>query len=280
MTLGVAARRSSAVVAEITELDGHHLAMFRLQGGEHAGAIGPGEGETMERLVRMATDLGVPILGVLATSGADISHGVASLHAWGRVARALTQASGVVPIAMVVSGPCLSGPALLLGLADVVVMTADAFAYVSGPGAVRRFTGKEVAHEDLGGSRVHTTRTGLAWTVMDDEEAAVDVALDVLGYFPPNNHEEPPLRATADPVDRDCTSAASVVPPQSSAPYDVRQVVDDVVDAESFLEVRRLHAQSMVTGLATVAGHPVGVIANQPSQMAGTIDVAASSKAA
>ena len=280
MTLGIAARRSSAATAEVTELDGRTVALFRLGGGEHRGAIGPAEGETLERLVHTATDLGVPLIGVLATSGADIVHGVASLHAWGRLARALTQASGVVPIAFVVVGPCLSGPALLLGMADVVIMTTGAFAYVSGPGAVRRFTGRDVGHEVLGGSTVHAVRTGVAWAVVDSEEAALEAALDALSYFPSNNHEEPPVRLSADPVDRDCPAAAAAVPPQANVPYDVRVVIEDVVDEASFLEVRRLHAPNVVTGLASVGGHPVGVVANQPCQMAGTLDVDASSKAA
>ena len=280
MTLGLAARRSSAASAEVTELDGRTLALFRLGGGEHRGAIGPAEGETLERLVRTATDLGVPVLGVVSTSGADIAHGVASLHAWGRVARAVAQASGVVPIALVVAGPCLAGPALLLGMADIVVMTDDAFAYVSGPRAVRHFTGREVAHQALGGATVHAVRTGVAWAVADGEEAALETALDALSYFPANNHEEPPVRPSVDPVERDCQRAAGAVPPQTSAPYDVRVVIDDVVDEDSFFEVRRLHAGSVVTGLATVAGHPVGVVANQPNQMAGTLDVEASCKAA
>ncbi|MDP9071696.1 MAG: methylmalonyl-CoA carboxyltransferase [Actinomycetota bacterium] len=280
MSLGIAAGRSSAVTAELTELDGRTVALFHLGGGEHRGAIGPAEGETVERLVGTATDLGVPVIGVLATSGADIVHGVASLHAWGRLARALTQASGVVPIAFVVVGPCLSGPALLLGMADVVVMTAGAFAYVSGPGAVRRFTGREVGHDVLGGSTVHAVRTGVAWTVADNEEAALETALDALSYFPSNNHEEPPVRLTADPVERDCPVAAAAVPAQANVPYDVRAVIEDVVDEATFLEVRRLHAPNVVTGLASVGGHPVGVVANQPCQMAGTLDVDASSKAA
>jgi acetyl-CoA carboxylase carboxyltransferase component len=280
VTLGIAARRSSAAAAEVTELDGRTVALFRLAEGEHRGAIGPAEGETVERLVRTATDLGVPVVGVLATSGADIGHGVASLHAWGRVARAVSQASGVVPIALVVAGPCLSGPALLLGMADIVVMTAGAFAYVSGPGAVQRFTGREVGHEALGGATVHAVRTGVAWTVADGEGEALETALDALSYFPSNNHEEPPERPSADTVERDCPAAAAAVPSQSNAPYDVRTVIEDVVDEESFFEVRRLHAANVVTGLASVGGHPVGVVANQPNQMAGTLDVEASCKAA
>ena len=278
--LVIAAQRASAATAEVTELDGRTVGLFHLGGGEHRGAIGPEEGETVERLVRKATDLGVPVLGVVATSGADVAVGVASLHAWGRVARALAQASGVVPVVLVVTGPCVSGPALLLGMADVVVMAGGSYAYVSGPAVVRRFTGVDVDHHVLGGPRVHALRTGLAWAVADDEDAAVAVALDVLSYLPPNNHEEAPVRWAGDPVDRDCGSAAAAVPDQASASYDVRVVVEDVVDEHSFLEVRPQHALNMVTGLAAVGGHPVGVVANQPSAMAGTIDIDASRKAA
>ena len=276
----LARKRASAALAELTELDGRPIAVFRLGGGEHRGAIGPAEGETVTRLVRNAVDLGVPVIGLLDTSGADVSHGVASLHAWGQLAQALTAASGVVPIAMVVSGPCLAGPALLLGLADVVVITPDAYAYVSGPAVVREFTGLEVTHDALGGPQVHAVRTGVAWWETADEDDALSTVLDVLAYLPQNNGEEPPARWVDDPIDRDTALAAATVPSRPNAPYDVRVVVEDVVDAQSFLELRGPHAPNMVTGLATVGGSPVGVVANQPSVMAGTIDIDASRKAA
>ena len=278
--LRIAAGRPSAATAEVTELDGRPVALFVLGGGEHRGAVGPAEGLTIEGLVEVAIDLGVPVVGVVSTSGADVGHGVAALHAWGRVARAMSQASGVVPVALVVTGPCVSGPALLLGVADIVVMTGNAFAYVSGPGAVRGITGRDVSHQQLGGADLHALRTGVAWTVEEDEDAALDAALDALSYLPSNNYQEPPARPSPDPVDRRCDRAAEAVPDQATASYDVRVVIEDVVDADSFLEVRRLHAPNLVTGLATVAGQPVGIIANQPSQMAGAIDVDVSSKAA
>src|SRR5680860_744682 len=127
------AQRSAAVTAALGELDGRTVSWFRLEGGKHRGAIGVAEGDALERAVRMGIELGVPVVGIVATSGADVGEGVASLHAWGRVARALTDASGVVPTLLATVGPCVSGPALLLGLVDHVVMTRDAFAYVSGP---------------------------------------------------------------------------------------------------------------------------------------------------
>ena len=161
--LPVAGRASPAATAALRQLEGRDVALFRLDGGKHRGAIGPPEGVTIERLVTLATDLGVPIVGVLATSGADIHEGVASLHAWGRVARQVSRASGVVPIVFAVIGPCTSGPALMLGLADHVVMTPDAFAYVSGPSTVAAMTGRILSHDELGGSGVHRLRSGVAY---------------------------------------------------------------------------------------------------------------------
>jgi len=280
----LSAGRPAAATAELVERPelgpGRRVGLFRLEGGEHRGAIGPAEGEVIERLVRTATGAGVPVVGVVSTSGADVSHGVASLHAWGTVARALADASGQVPVALVVTGACLSGPALLLGLADVVVMTRTSFAYVSGPDAVRRFTGAEVGHLELGGAAVHQGPSGLAWAVAEDEDEALAVALEVLSYLPPNNAEEPPELGTADPVGRDCPAAAAAVPGQANASYDVRAVVGDVVDRGSFLEAWAGHAPNVVCGLATVAGRPVGVVANQPAALAGALDIDGSVKAA
>jgi acetyl-CoA carboxylase carboxyltransferase component len=278
--LRVAAGREGAAEAAVIELADRPVAWFRLAGGEHRGALGPVEGAIVERLVRQALDLGIPIVGVLATSGADVRDGVASLHAWGRVAKALAGASGVVPTVLVVAGPCLSGPALLLGLVDFVVMTDSAFAYVSGPAAVASFTGVEVARETLGGASVHVRRTGVATLVTTDEDAALDAAAAVLAYFPANNVEEPPLGWDGDPDDRPCSVAADTVPRTTTASYDVRAVIRDICDTDSFLELWGPYAPNMVTGLATIGSRPVGVVANQPSQRAGTIDIEASRKAA
>jgi len=274
------AQRSAAVTAAVGELDGRTVSWFRLEGGKHRGAIGVTEGDALERAVRVGVELGVPVLGIMATSGADVGEGVAALHAWGRVARALTDASGVVPTLLAAVGPCVSGPALLLGLADQVVMTADAFAYVSGPDTVTAFTGVPTTRTDLGGAEVHRTRSGLAALVVDDEDDARAALRDVLDYLPSNNIEDPPRSITTDAIDRDCARSATAVPARASASYDVRVVIDDVLDHESFLELRASYAANMVTGLGRLGGRPVGIVANQPCQRAGTLDIEASRKAA
>ena len=273
-------QRSDAVTAALSDLHGRTVSWFRLDGGKHRGAIGVAEGDALERAVRLGVELGVPVVGAIATSGADVGEGVASLHAWGRVARALTDASGVVPTVVAVVGPCVSGPALMLGLVDQVVMTTDAFAYVSGPDTVSAFTGVPVGRTELGGASVHEFRSGVAALVVDDDADAMAAMATILDYLPDHHLDDPPIAIVDDPVDRDCARAATAVPFRATASYDVRAVVDDVVDEGTFFELRARHAPNIVTGLARLGGRSVGVVANQPSQRAGTLDVTASQKGA
>ncbi len=276
----IMAQRSNAVVASIGELDGRTVSWFRLDGGKHRGAIGVAEGEALERAVRLGIELGIPVVGAVATSGADVSEGVASLHAWGRVARALVDASGVVPTLMAVVGPCVSGPALLLGLVDQVVMTTDAFAYVTGPDTVTEFTGVPIDRAGLGGAAIHGTRSGVAAAVVDDDADALSALGALLDYLPDNNLDDPLRLDCDDPIDRECVKAAGVVPVRATASYDVRDVIGDVLDEDTFLEVRARYAPNLVTGLARLDGQAVGVVANQPLQRAGTLDIEASRKGA
>jgi acetyl-CoA carboxylase carboxyltransferase component len=274
--LAIAARRPDAVEADIRVLGGQEVAFFRLAGGPHRGAIGVDEGLTIETLVRRAVEVGVPVVGVLDTSGADITGGVASLHAWGRVAAAMSAASGVVPMVLIVAGPCVSGPSLLLGLADVVVMTADAYAYVTSPASVAAITGTKVDSAELG----RNPRAGVAALLVDDEEAALEAAIHVLAYLPDNNMAEPAAWPTNDPIERRCALAASTVPVSATASYDVRVVARDVLDDGELLELWAGFAPNLVTGFGTVDGRPVGVVANQPQALAGTLDIEGSQKAA
>jgi len=276
----VASGRGGAVTAWLTEIDDRRVAWFTLAGGKHRGAIGPVEGDVLERLVSLALDLGIPIVGELATSGADVHQGLPSLHAWGRVAASLSRASGSVPLILAVVGPCVSGPALLLGMADHVVMTENAYAYISGPQAVADFTGMPTTREALGGAAVHRGPSGLASLVVADVAEARYAVADLLSYLPSNYLDDPPLAACDDPLGRPCRAAADAVPPRPMASYDMRVVVADVLDRESFLEVHPASSPNVVTGYGHLGGVPVGVIANQPSAKAGTLDIEASSKAA
>jgi acetyl-CoA carboxylase carboxyltransferase component len=235
--------------------------------------------EVVARTVTAGQEAGVPVLGVLGQAGLGAHGGVASLHGWGEVARALAGASGLVPIVLVVDGPCLGGPALLLGLADVVVMTGRAQAFVNAPETSARITGSKVLDGDLlGGSWVHGTRSGVADLVADDLDAALDLVADLLEHLPPNNHEPAPATLSTNPADRRCDAAAAAVPTDGRTSYDIRSVITDVVDDGSFLELRPRFGTSVVTGLARIGGMPVGVLANQPNQLAGALDIEGSQK--
>ena len=230
--------------------------------------------------MRLAGELRVPLVGELDTSGAELRDGVAALHAWGRLARELVHISGVVPTLLAVTGACVSGPALALGLFDHVVMTEDAFAYVTGPDSVQDFTGVRVSRTELGGAAVHAQRTGVASLVVGDDLAARDALAALLWYLPDHHLADPPRLETSDDAFRSCDLAASAVPQRSTASYDVRVVVRDVLDADSFLEVRPQYAPNLVTGYGSLGGRAVGIVANQPMQRAGTLDIEASRKAA
>ena len=272
--------RSEAVQASLRDLDGRRVSWFNLDGGKHRGAIGTAEGQTIERAVRLAVELGIPIVGRVSSSGADVNEGVAALHAWGRVAKALSDASGVVPIVLLLDGPAVSGPALLLGIADHVIMTVDSFAYVTGPDVVVAFTGVPIDRERLGGSSVHERLSGVATMVVRDENEAMVAVTALLSYLPSNHLEDPPFVFYDDPTDRDCARAAAAVPARAAASYDVRVVINDVLDRDSFLELKSAYAPSLVTGLGRLDERTVGVIANQPMHNAGSLDIDAAQKAA
>jgi acetyl-CoA carboxylase carboxyltransferase component len=272
--------RGTAVEAGLGEIDGRPVAMFRLAGGRHRGSIGPADGATIARCITQAIELRIPVIGILSTSGADIHEGVASLHAWGRIARAIADASGVVPVLLAVTGPCLSGPALLLGMADHVVMTADAYAFVSGPDAVTEFTGVPITAAKLGGQFVHDHHSGIADLSALDEDDALAAIAELLSYLPQSAADDPPRMPVVDPIERDCEIAPTLVPARATASYDVREVVGDVLDDGSLLEVRPHYAANLVTGYGRLGGRAVGFIANQPQMRAGTLDIEASRKAA
>ena len=238
------------------------------------------DADVITRTVQAGLDAGVPVVGVLRGTGGDAFGGVATLHGWGVVARMLTRASGQVPVVLVVDGPCLGGPALLLGLADVVILTDDAVAYVSEPAAVARITAVDVSEQALGGAAVHAAQSGVAHVVAPDLPEALAVAADLLDHLPPNHHEPPPVGATTDPFDRRCELARAAVPTDARQSYDVRDVIADIVDHRHVLELRPRFGASVVTAVARIAGQPVGIVANQPCQLAGALDIEGSQKAA
>ena len=229
---------------------------------------------------RAALDMRIPLVLVLSTAGADITEGVSALHAWGRSASALVACSGVVPTAIIVDGPAVSGPAFLLGLADLTVMTESSYAFVNGPIMVEQFTGVGIDVDELGGAANHARTTGVPTAVVADREAAEATVEELLSYLPDHVDSEPSRWSVDDPPDRLCPEAGDEIPASSTGSYDVRKVASAIVDEDSLLELRERWAGNVVTAFATIDGRPVGVVANQPIVLAGTLDIPASQKAA
>ncbi|MET0145593.1 MAG: carboxyl transferase domain-containing protein [Ilumatobacteraceae bacterium] len=234
----------------------------------------------IEEAARTAVAEHLPLVVVVASTGSDIVEGVPALDGWGRLAKALVDCSGVVPTVIVVDGPAVSGPALLLGVADLVVMTADSYGFVNGPVMVEEFTGVRVTTAELGGAAELARNTGVPSLVVADRDAAVGAVADLLSYLPGSVDEQPPRWPSDDPPDRPCPEAGALIPATSTGSYDVRKVVGVIVDDGSMLELRDRWAANVVTALATVDGRPVGIVANQPIVLAGTLDIPASQKAA
>jgi acetyl-CoA carboxylase carboxyltransferase component len=227
-----------------------------------------------------AADEGLPLVIVVASSGTDILEGIDALEGWGHLAKALADCSGRVPTVVIVDGPAVAGPALLLGLADLVVMTEDSYAFVNGPVMVEEFTGVSISAAELGAAASLARHAGVPSLVVADRAAAEAAVAEVLAYLPDSVDELPPRVAVDDPVDRLCPDAADAIPPTSTGSYDVRRVAAAIVDDGSLLEVRERWATNVVTALARVGGRPIGIVANQPLSLAGTLDIPASQKAA
>ncbi len=244
----------AAASAEITEIDGRRVVGFRVAGGKHHGAIGVNGSATVERAVRLAGELHLPLVGELDTSGAELRDGVAALHAWGRLARELVQMSGVVPTLLAVTGACVSGPALALGLFDHVVMTEDAFAYVTGPDSVEDFTGVRVSAASSAVRRCTRSVPGSRRWSSPTISPPRDALAALLWYLPDHHLDDPARLESDDPRDRLCEVAATAVPRQSSARTTSAPWSKTSLDHDSFLELRPRYAPNLVTGYGSLGG--------------------------
>ena len=238
------------------------------------------DGAVCAAAVGAAVDAGLPVVLVVHAWGADPDGSVFGLDAWGRAAKALVDASGAVPIVAVVDGPCLGGAALVVGLADVLVLTDRARLHVSTPASIERHTGVAVDDADIGSAALHQSRSGVAHHHSPTLDDALGWAADLLELLPAHHEALPPPGATHDPAERPTRSAAATVPDDVRRAYDVRTVLADVVDDGDLLELHARYAPAIVVAFARIDGRSVGLVANQPSALAGALDIESSQKAA
>ncbi len=250
---------------------------FRIFGG----ALGEAHAAKIHKIMDMAMAAGAPLVSLNDGAGARIQEGVSALAGYGGIFQRNTRASGVIPQISVMLGPCAGGAAYSPALTDFVFMVREtAQMFITGPDVVQAVTGAQVTQNGLGGAEVHAGTSGVAHFAYDDEESCLEEVRYLLTLLPSNNRENPPAVASKDPADRRCEALVDLVPADGNRPYDMRAVIEELVDDGEFLEVHERWAGNIICALARLDGQVVGVVANQPQSLAGVLDISASEKAA
>jgi len=227
----------------------------------------------------LAVKVGIPLVGINDSGGARIQEGVDALSGYGDIFYRNTLASGVIPQVSVIMGPCAGGAVYSPALTDFVLMTdKSSNMFITGPQVIKAVTGEDVSAEDLGGSHVHCEKSGVAHLRFENEDATLAAIRRLLSFLPQNNLEDAPLAAVAEPPVAP-EALAAIIPDQPNKPYDVRRIIEGLVDAGDFMEVMADYAKNIVIGYARLGGRSIGVVANQPAVMAGVLDINASDKA-
>jgi len=245
------------------------------------GSLGEVYAEKIVKVMELALRMGVPLVGLNDSGGARIQEGVVSLGGYADIFLRNVRASGVIPQISAILGPCAGGAVYSPAITDFVFMVRDtSHMFVTGPNVIRTVTGEEVTMEELGGAVTHASRSGVAHFAAPDEQSALEGIAQVLSFLPSNNLEEAPRVEPTDDPERACPALDTFMPDGASVPYDVRDVITEVVDDGELLEVAAAFAQNIVVGFARLDGRPVGIVANQPQHLAGVLDIDSSSKAA
>ena len=271
-----------SVVTGTGTIHGRTVAVYAQDFSTFGGSLGEVAGDKIIKVMELALRSGIPIIGMLDSGGARIQEGVVALGKYGEIFRLNTAASGVIPQISIIMGPAAGGAVYSPALTDFVIMVdKTSQMFVTGPDVIKTVTGEDVGMEELGGAHTHNTRSGVAHYLADDEDDALDYARTLIGFLPDNNLAELPLYET--PFEFETTDADralnTVIPDSPNQPYDIHTVIEGLVDGADFLEVQPLFAPNIVIGFGRIEGRTVGIIANQPSQMAGTLNIDAGEKA-
>ncbi len=264
-------------------VDGRPVAVYSQDFSVYGGSLSQVNGEKIVKVQEFALRTGCPVVGILDGGGARIQEGVASLAMFADIFRNNVHASGVVPQISLIMGPSAGGAAYSPALTDYVVMVdKTSHMFITGPDVIKTVTGEDVDMETLGGARQHNATTGTSTYLASDETDAIEFVRELLDFLPSNNLSEAPVLENEQELDLDEDDLAldELIPDSANQPYDMRKVVEQIVDDAHFLEMQSLYAPNVMIGYGRVEGHTVGIVANQPMQFAGTLDISASEKAA
>jgi acetyl-CoA carboxylase carboxyltransferase component len=262
-------------------VDGRPICVFSQDFTVFGGSLGEVFAEKICKVMDLAVRMGVPCIGINDSGGARIQEGVVSLGGYAEIFYRNVLSSGVIPQLSVIAGPCAGGAVYSPAMTDFILMVkGSSQMFITGPDVIKTVTGEEVGFEELGGAMTHNARSGVAHFAADGEEECFEQLRALLSFLPANNMDDPPYAAPSDDPERMEESLQTLIPDSPRKAYDMVQVIEGVVDDGYFFEVQPFWARNIVIGFARLDGYPVGVVANQPTQMAGTLDIDSSSKAA
>jgi len=269
------------VVTGYGTVNGRLVFVFSQDFTVFGGALSEAFAEKICKVMDQAMKVGAPLIGLNDSGGARIQEGVASLGGYAEIFQRNVLASGVIPQLSVIMGPCAGGAVYSPAITDFIFMVKDSsYMFVTGPDVVKTVTQQVVTPEELGGTSVHNTKSGVADLALENDVEALLMTRKLIDYLPPNNREKPPRIPTDDPADRVEPSLDTLVPTDAAQPYDIKEVILKVADESAFFELQPEYAKNIVTGFIRLQGSTVGVVANQPMFMAGCLDIDSSKKAA
>lgn len=271
------------VVIGTATVDGRPIALYSQDFTIMGGSLGEVHADKIVKIAAFALKSGIPLIGINDSGGARIQEGVASLSGYGKIFRLNTRSSGVIPQISLILGPCAGGSAYSPALTDFTVMVNEtSHMFITGPDVIKTVTGEEVDMEELGGARTHNTKTGNSHYLAENESDAIDYVKALLSYLPSNNMDSAPHLPPTQSLDKTAADLAldTLIPDNTNQPYDMKVLIQALVDESEFLEVHALYAPNIIVGFARIEGESIGIIANQPSQLAGTLDINSSEKAA
>lgn len=277
---GRASRYGDGVITGFGQINGRRVFAASQNASVMGGSLGEMHANKIVKAMRMALKYGCPFIALNDSGGARIQEGVDSLGGYARIFDANCEASGVIPQISVILGPCAGGAVYSPALTDFVFMTENSYMFITGPNVVKAVMQENVSLDELGGGLIHSKESGVSHFLAKDDAECLSMVRELLSYLPSNNQDDPPYIPPVDDPDRRCPELEQIVPIDPHKPYDVRQVIGNVVDDGRFFEIHKLWAENMVVGFARLNGWVVGIVANQPKVLAGTIDIDASIKAA
>jgi len=269
------------VVTGYGRIDGRLVFIFAQDFTVFGGTLSEANASKICKIMDLAMKVGAPVIGLNDSGGARIQEGVGSLGGYADIFLRNTLASGVIPQISAIMGPCAGGAVYSPALTDFIIMTKEkSYMFITGPDVIRAVTHEEVTMEELGGAETHNTISGVAHFAAEDEEHVMAIIRELLSFIPSNNMEDPPFKETSDSSDRMDEKLNYIIPDDPNQPYDMKELITTILDDNYFFEVQEHYAKNIIIGFGRLGGKSVGIIANQPSHLAGALDINASDKAA